>query len=137
MRSLLHGVLVASAVTATLAVSTSARAQTAPGDMSAGGLTPPGPGTGPTAPPPQAPTETEKQLSESDQKDSGRGLEFVYLNVEGGAEYVSLQSLHTTGQGVIPGVTTVRTSDVGPMVGVGAGLRGCLTEYLARAPPGA
>jgi hypothetical protein len=46
--------------------------------------------------------------------------EIGYLNPEVGVEYVGLESLHLTRQ-LFP--SRVHTADVGPMVGVGAGLR--------------
>lgn len=50
----------------------------------------------------------------------GRLTEILYFNVEAGAEYVSLQSLHLDEQ-LLP--STVRTAGIGPALGVGAGLR--------------
>lgn len=91
----------------------------APPPLQAGGL---------QAPPPDAtsypvnslpPTPTEQQLDDSSRHDSGRGLEFVYFDVEGGVQQVGLRTLHTSN--LVP--ETVPTSDTGSMFGVGAGLR--------------
>lgn len=46
--------------------------------------------------------------------------EVLYLNFEAGPEYVGLESLHLSQQ-LVP--TTIDTVDVGPAVGVGAGVR--------------
>ncbi len=50
----------------------------------------------------------------------GRLTEILYFNVEAGAEYVSLQSLHLDEQ-LLP--STVNTAGIGPALGLGAGLR--------------
>src|SRR5262249_43552112 len=58
-------------------------------------------------------------LDESSRSDSGRGLEFVYLDAEAGLQQVGLRTLHTNN--LVP--EQARTSDTGAMFGVGAGLR--------------
>jgi hypothetical protein len=120
MRSLLRPLTVA-AVASALLFARSSRAQD--NDLNAGGLAPPPPTSGPTAPQPQPPTQTEQELAKADKEDSGRGLEFLYFDVEGGGEYASLESLHVGNSGSIPSTSTTKTSDVGAMAGVGAGLR--------------
>src|SRR5262245_55578412 len=57
-------------------------------NMTAGGLAPPPPM--PSAPPPQAPPTggVEQQLDKAKEEDSGRGLSWVWLEVEGGFEHV-------------------------------------------------
>ncbi len=53
--------------------------------------------------------------------ESNRHLsELLYVNAEGGAEYVGFQQLHLTHE-LFP--SSIRTVDVGPAVGVGAGVR--------------
>lgn len=61
--------------------------------LEAGGLAPPGvgPTTGPTTYDPGA-ASTEQALKEADTKDSGRGLEFVWLNAEAGYQLIGLQT---------------------------------------------
>lgn len=58
-------------------------------NLQAGGLRPPGEleQEEPVA------TETEQELEQADQKDSGRGLEFVWLQAEAGYQHVDLLSL--------------------------------------------
>jgi len=110
------------AVVFSAVVSTVAGAQTDPGStgsngqpgLQAGGLTPPPP-EGENA----ESAKTEENLAEADNEDSGRGLEFVYLNVEGGVENLGLQTLHANG--LVP--TNVATSATGPVFGAGVGLR--------------
>jgi hypothetical protein len=89
---------------------TSAFAQVAP----PGTIDPNSPGA-PNATPPQ--TATTQQLNEAEQKDTGRGLEFVYLNAEAGFSYMSLASFDSSSLGI------QRTDHAGGMIGFGAGLR--------------
>lgn len=114
--------LTLAAIASALLLAGNARAQD--DGLSAGGLAPPPPTSGPSAPGPTEPTPTEQELAKADKEDSGRGLEFLYFDVEGGGEYVSLQSLHVGGAGgTIPSASTTKTSDMGAMAGVGAGVR--------------
>jgi hypothetical protein len=67
----------------------------APTPLETGGLRPP---SSPTAPPPSAgPSETVRQLKRAEREDAGRGLEFFWIDVEGGYEYVALQALRSNG----------------------------------------
>lgn len=70
----------------------------------------------PNAPPP-ASTPTEQQLNEAEKKDSGRGLEFVYLSAEGGFSYLNLTSFSEST------FALQRSDSSGGMLGFGAGLR--------------
>ena len=70
----------------------------------------------PNAPPP-ATNATEQQLNDSEKKDSGRGLEFVYANAEAGFSYLNLTSFSSTTFGLS------RTEHAGAMVGAGLGIR--------------
>jgi hypothetical protein len=54
------------------------------------------------------------------EKDSGRGLEFLWINVEGGVQHLGLQTLSSKGS-LVPGI--VKTSELGPMTGLGVGVR--------------
>jgi hypothetical protein len=81
--------------------------------MQAGGLTPP---------PPQEETEsakTEENLEQADKEDSGRGLEWVHLDVEGGVEHLGLETIHSNN--LVP--STVETTATGPVFGAGLGFR--------------
>ncbi|MEZ4297300.1 MAG: hypothetical protein R3B70_20215 [Polyangiaceae bacterium] len=62
-----------------------------PADLQAGGLAPP-PSTTTTATPPPPPTKTEKELDDAKKKDSGRGLEWFWINAEGGFSYVDMRT---------------------------------------------
>jgi hypothetical protein len=71
----------------------------------------------PMAPPPPQESPTVAQLDEARAKDSGRGLEFLYLNAEGGMSYTSLASFSDTSLGI------THTNQLGGMIGAGAGFR--------------
>jgi hypothetical protein len=89
--------------------------------LQAGGLAPPGVGSSPssTSYDPNAATP-QQTLREADDKDSGRGLEFVWLNAEAGYELVGLQTFSKNNL-VDAGFT--KTSQQGFLFGAGVGLR--------------
>ncbi len=92
--------------------------QPPPSDMNAGGLAPPSSAGGedPSAPLPP----TEQELAKADREDSGRGLEFFYINAEIGGEYLGLQTFkanHLVDAGV------VKTLQTGLLYGGGLGVR--------------
>jgi len=60
------------------------------------------------------------QLDRAEREDAGRGLEFVWLNVEAGYEYISLQSFDDNG--LVDG-EAVEDSGSAFAFGVGAGVR--------------
>jgi hypothetical protein len=62
----------------------------------------------------------EQSLAQADREDSGRGLEFVWLNGEIGITHVGLRTISDSNIAV-PGV--VKTRATGPVVGAGLGLR--------------
>lgn len=68
----------------------------------------------PTAPP--AGASTKARLDEAEAKDSGRGIEYFYLNAEGGFAYYALGALSQD-------ASFVRTNHAGAMVGASAGFR--------------
>jgi hypothetical protein len=104
-----------------LALPLVARAQLAPPPpMQSGGLAPPSKDTGPPPPPPTQVGPTQFQLEQAGEKDSGRGLDFVYFEMEGGAEFTSLDAITKSGT-LIP--TTSSSSGFGPLFGVSSGLR--------------
>ncbi|MGK3965704.1 hypothetical protein WMF38_16195 [Sorangium sp. So ce118] len=102
--------------------SSAAPAQTNPYDpsMQAGGLAPPPPMTTPE-PEPVSPDDTEQRLEEAKKEDSGRGLELVWLNVEGGYENVGLQTFNIDEEELTAGF--ISSSANGGVVGAGVGVR--------------
>ncbi len=83
--------------------------------MSSGGLAPPsGSGSNPGS------VYTEQELERAEREDSGRGLEFFYINAEIGAEHLGLQTFKANNL-VDAGV--VKTSQTGLAMGAGLGLR--------------
>jgi len=84
--------------------------------MQNGGLTPP-PAQG-AWPPPSG--STAATLAEADRSDSGRGLEFIYVEPELGAEYVGLNALHS-GLYLLP--ADASSSGFGLVAGGAAGVR--------------
>jgi hypothetical protein len=66
------------------------------------------------------PGPTQLALEAAGEQDSGRGLEFVYFDVEGGFEFAALDAITKTGTLVPEGS---KTSAAGALVGVAAGLR--------------
>jgi hypothetical protein len=85
----------------------------ASGPLQAGGLTPP-----PTAPAGQQ--ETLRELQRAEHEDSGRGLEFVWLNAEAGYEFITLQGLKS---GDLVDSELVPDDGSAFAFGVGAGVR--------------
>jgi hypothetical protein len=86
--------------------------------MQAGGLTPPpplpagpSPGTG----------QTEQRLDNAKTQDAGRGLEWVWLNVEGGFSHVGLRTFNVHDESFAAGF--VATTANGGQVGAGIGAR--------------
>ncbi|XYI00497.1 hypothetical protein ACMHYB_12370 [Sorangium sp. So ce1128] len=88
--------------------------------MQAGGLAPPPPMTAPE-PEPVSPDDTERRLEEAKKEDSGRGLELVWLNVEGGYENVGLQTFNIDEEELTAGF--ISSSANGGVVGAGVGVR--------------
>jgi hypothetical protein len=104
-----------------VASSLTAAAQLAPPPpMQSGGLAPPSKETAPPPPPPPQLSPTQVALEQAQERDSGRGLEFFYFEVEGGGEFASLDAINKSGT-LIP--TTSSTSEFGPTFGVSSGLR--------------
>ena len=67
-----------------------------------------------------SPTGSDEPPSATREQGVNHTSEVVYLTPEAGVEYVGLESLHLTRE-LFP--SRVHTADVGPMVGVAAGLR--------------
>lgn len=90
-------------------------------NLESGGLRPPeAVDAGPAAPPEAASASTEKELEKADQEDSGRGLEWVWLSAEIGAEHLGLETFKSK-QLVDPQL--VKTTQTGLVYGAGAGVR--------------
>jgi hypothetical protein len=88
--------------------------------LSAGGLAPPGSGSGSSAGYDPQQSQTQATLQQADSKDSGRGLEFVWLKGEAGIQTLSLQTFHANN---LVDAQTVATSQTGPVFGAAAGAR--------------
>jgi hypothetical protein len=97
-----------------------AQAEDAPAgaDLEAGGLKPPAPveSSANSAPP----SQPEAQLDLAKQEDSGRGLEFVWLNAEVGGEYLGLQTLKAK---QLVDSNVVKSKGLGAVYGAGLGVR--------------
>ena len=86
-----------------------------PPPLEAGGLRPPAPVATPSGE-----SETRERLARAEREDAGRGLEFLWVDVEGGYGYMDLQALGA--RSLLDG-TAVSDSGGGLMLGVGAGVR--------------
>lgn len=88
-------------------------------NLEAGGLRPPE--AVDSAPPADPAAETpEKDLAKADEEDAGRGLEWVWLNVEVGGQHLGLQTLKSND---LVDPKLVKTTQTGLVYGVGAGVR--------------
>jgi len=67
-----------------------------------------------------APDGAATTTGETSKKPANHLTELFYVNGEVGAEYVGLESLHLTRE-LVP--STTNSSDIGPIVGLGAGFR--------------
>ena len=87
-------------------------------DLEAGGLKPPAPiaADASTAPP----SQPEAQLDLAKKEDSGRGLEFVWLNADVGGEYLGLQTLKSN---QLVDSNIVKSKGLGAAYGAGLGVR--------------
>jgi hypothetical protein len=87
-------------------------------DLQAGGLKPPE--AVQSDPNPPETTQTEAALDRADKEDSGRGLEFAWLNAELGPQYVGLQALKS--DNLVDG-TLADSKGLGMGYGAGLGAR--------------
>jgi len=90
--------------------------------MNSGGLAPPGSGNSTQSgyDPRHQSYDTEQSLKAADESDSGRGLQFVWLNAEAGFQYLSLNTFHANN---LVDSAFVKTSQAGAVYGLAAGLR--------------
>jgi hypothetical protein len=93
--------------------------QPPPSDMNAGGLAPPS-SPGGNEDPSQPLPQTEQDLAKADREDSGRGLEFFYINGEIGGQHLGLQTFKAND---LVDAGTVKTTQTGLMYGGGLGVR--------------
>lgn len=112
-----RGVPLVCATFTMLAVVTPAAAQTG-SSLEAGGLRPPEAVQADPSPTPR--TQTEAALDRADREDSGRGLEFAWLNAEVGPEVLGLQTLKS--KALVDG-QLLDTTGTGMSYGAGIGLR--------------
>src|SRR6188768_4491625 len=96
-------------------------------NLQAGGLKPPE--AVQSEPSPTPATQTEAELDRADKEDSGRGLEFAWLNVELGPQYVGLQALKS--DNLVDG-TLVESKGFGMGYGAGIGARLLAFTFGAR-----
>jgi hypothetical protein len=98
-----------------------------PGEnLEAGGLKPPAPIEANANPPPSQP---EAELDLAKKEDSGRGLEFVWLNAEAGGEYLGLQTLRAR---QLVDSKLVGSKGLGAVYGAGLGVRFLVFTFGAR-----
>ena len=96
-------------------------------NLQAGGLKPPEAIQSAGSPTPA--TQTETELDRADKEDSGRGLEFVFLNAELGPEYLGL---HTLKASSLVDAELARSKALGMAYGAGAGIRLLAFTFGAR-----
>jgi len=101
-------------------------ADTSWGGMNAGGLAPPPPITGSGTPPPsgaggapQSSADIRNDLDSSKDNDSGRGLSWVWVEVQGGFEHVGLKTFNVDEKNFSAGL--VETTSSGGVISAGAG----------------
>jgi len=90
-------------------------------NLEAGGLRPPDAVDGTQQTPPDGGAEQpEKELEKADKEDSGRGLEWVWLNAEVGTEHLGLETLKANS---LVDPKLAKTTQTGLLFGAGAGVR--------------
>ena len=114
----LTALLVAASAAVLVSVPATALAQS--GEMQAGGLAPPPPLPAEQSAPPPA-SSTEQDLDTSRDKDSGRGLSWVYIEAEGGYSHVGLRTFNIDEQNFSAGF--LETASNGAFVSAGVGAR--------------
>lgn len=121
MKSLPLLVALASSLTTGLCWAQAAEQPAPPSNLESGGLRPPDAIDGGQTPPPdENQPSPEKDLEKADQEDSGRGLEWVWLNAEFGAQHLGLQTLK--GDSLVD-PKLVKTTQTGMLFGAGLGVR--------------
>jgi hypothetical protein len=125
MKSL--SLLVAAALLGVTCLASAQQPAPAQSTLDAGGLRPPEAVDSEQQAPPGAPSETpETELERADKEDSGRGLEWVWLNAEVGGQHVGLHTLKN--DDLVDG-ELIKSSQTGLLYGGGLGLR--ILNYTA------
>jgi hypothetical protein len=89
-------------------------------NLEAGGLRPPEAVDSAPAPADPAAASPETELAKADVEDAGRGLEWVWLNVEVGGQHLGLQTFK---DGQLVDSAAVKSTQTGLVYGAGAGVR--------------
>jgi hypothetical protein len=127
MKSL--SLLVAAAVLGAARLASAQQPVPSQSNLDAGGLRPPEAVDSEQQAPPGAPAETpETELERADKEDSGRGLEWVWLNAEVGGQHLGLHTLKA--DNLVDG-ELIKTSQTGLLYGGGLGFR--ILNYTAGA----
>jgi hypothetical protein len=125
MKSL--SLLVAAALLGVTSLASAQQPAPTQSNLDAGGLRPPEAVDSEQQAPPGTPSETpETELERADKEDSGRGLEWVWLNAEVGGQHVGLHTLKA--DDLVDG-ELIKTSQTGLLYGGGLGLR--ILNYTA------
>jgi hypothetical protein len=89
--------------------------------MQAGGLAPPPPMTSPSSEPPPSSGTTEQRLDRAKDEDAGRGLNWLWVDVEGGFQHVGLKTFSVDEESLTAGF--LPTTSSGGVIGAGLGLQ--------------
>jgi hypothetical protein len=115
------GLLAAAALLALTSLGQAQQPDPAPSNLEAGGLRPPDAVDPNQQTPPNESEQTpERDLEEADREDSGRGLEWIWLNAEVGVEHLGL---HTFKANDVVDAELVKTTQTGLTYGAGIGVR--------------
>ena len=109
-----------SLLTAGVAFGQAAEPAAQPSNLESGGLRPPDAVDSTVPPPATNDASPEKELEKADQEDSGRGLEWVWLNAEIGGQHLGLQTFK--GSSLVD-PKLVKTTQTGLVYGAGIGVR--------------
>jgi hypothetical protein len=114
------GLWAAAALLSTTTWVSAQQAAPAESNLEAGGLRPPDAIDSEQQTPPDAQQTPERELEEADKEDSGRGLEWFWLNAEVGAQHLGLQTFKAN---ELVDAELVKTTQTGLLYGAGIGVR--------------
>src|SRR5687767_10512869 len=114
------GLLAAAALLSLTSLGRAQQPDPAPSNLEAGGLRPPDAVDPNQQTPTDAPETPERELEEADKQDSGRGLEWIWLNAEVGVQHLGLQTLKAS---ELVDAELVETTQTGLTYGAGIGVR--------------